>query len=113
MDANQSHRCTHLVIRFEGVALLLTAVAPDRGHVDHAGAELDERAPAMGAGVRGRSAWAGEQFVPPTTLPFNWNVEVGKVVQAEIDELLQLVFREVLLDRLAHASQHQSRAPNG
>jgi hypothetical protein len=37
---------THLVILFEVVALLLAAVAPDRRHVDHAGAEFDESAPA-------------------------------------------------------------------
>lgn len=75
----RDHRLAHsrpLVEPLELVALLLRAVAADRAHVEHAIAELDERA------------------------ALDRDVEVGDVAQDEIDELFQIVLAEELLEGL-------------
>mmetsp|Transcript_93130 Transcript_93130/g.266026 ORF Transcript_93130/g.266026 Transcript_93130/m.266026 type:complete len:280 (+) Transcript_93130:318-1157(+) len=64
------------VINLERVALLLRAVAADGAHVEHAGAELDERA-----------ALARQR-------------DVGEVLQHPVDQPLQVVLAEVGSDRL-------------
>mmetsp|Transcript_584 Transcript_584/g.1791 ORF Transcript_584/g.1791 Transcript_584/m.1791 type:complete len:291 (-) Transcript_584:197-1069(-) len=71
------HLGAHLVlpvVRLKGIALLLGAVAPDGGHVEHAVAELHE-----GAALHG-------------------DLEVRDVLEAEVDQVLDRVLPEVVLD---------------
>lgn len=65
-----------LVEPLELVALLLRAVAPDGGHVDHAVAELDERP------------------------PLDRDVEVGDVAEDKVDEFFQIVLSQELFQGL-------------
>lgn len=59
----------------EVVTLLAAAVAPDGRHVEHALAELNERA------------------------TLHRDVQVGKVAQDPVDELLELLLAQVVLER--------------
>mmetsp|Transcript_6886 Transcript_6886/g.10393 ORF Transcript_6886/g.10393 Transcript_6886/m.10393 type:complete len:200 (+) Transcript_6886:168-767(+) len=65
-----------LVVLLKGVSLLPGAASPNRTHVQHPRAELHKGA------------------------PFHWNVDICHVAQDPIDDFLQLVFSQMLHNRL-------------